>query len=76
MLKYNNIKQNEMKAAGGEEEGAQQSINALEKLKAILRRMNKSCLTDDGGEGRVEDVRWQINDTWQYNVLLITCAFS
>lgn len=74
MLKYNNIKQNEMKALGGEEEGTQQSINALEKLKAILAEMNKGCLSSDGE--RVEEVTWIINSTWQYNILLITCSFS
>jgi len=75
MLQYNSIKQNEMKAQGGDEGEADnlQSINALEKLKSILTVLNAACLDE---ENNVRTISWYVDRTWQYNVLLITCAFS
>ena len=79
MLKYNNIKQKEMKAQGVADEEGQQSIHALEKLKAILDVMNRHCLEPQGAEGEPRKVRgsltYYIDRSWQYNILLITCAF-
>ena len=76
MIKYNYVKQSEMKI--DDDEGQLESVDAYDKITTLLNGFNRSCCKLDytTNEWKYDHIRYlSEKSVWKHNILILACHF-